>query len=262
MSQPVICFGQQPNGFFPKRLLIAKIDTAKRLASELGGRVVHFYHDSDHDYRETVTVLKDVEGREERLNFTQENKVQKKYSPLYAKRIPAGWQEEVRRRLPRFVRKEIGDLFASVQAQTAGDFCFQMYAKLGLFEGMEVMRSSDPAFREKASDLTEGFADVTYEGEIVRARWMDGKLSLHQGGDQYLSLPDQPIEKRQKNPHRNNRFAWMQSVIGCTHYVYGKGEAAYMDFSKYPGITFVARDEIADEDDSWIEPLVPLPEPQ
>lgn len=258
MSQPVICFGQQPNGFFPKRLLIAKIDTTKRLAAELGGKAVYFYHDSDHDYRETVTVLRDVEGREERLNFTQENKVQKKYSPLYAKRIPAGWQEEIRRRLPRFVRKEIGDLFASIEAKTAGDFCLEMYTRMGQFEGVEVVRSSDRAVREAAMDLTEGFADVAYEGEIVRARWTDGKLSLHQGGDQYLSLPDQPIEKGQKNPHRDDRFNWMQSVIGCTHYVYGHGEAAYMDFTKYSGVTFIARDEIADENDSWIEPLVSL----
>jgi len=233
---------------------VAKIDAARRVQKELGGRIVFFYHDSDHDYRETVTILKDVEGREERLNFTQENKIQKKYSPLYAKRIPDGWQEEMRRRLPRFMRRELGDLFASVEAKMVADFCLEMYEQLGLLEGIEVRRSSDPSFRETALDLTEGFADVMHEHEIVRARWKDAILTLHEGGEKYVTLPDQPIEKKQKNPHRDDRFAWMQSVIHCTHYVYGKGEAQYLDFAKFPDVVFIPRDEIGDPDLAWTEP--------
>ena len=89
MSSPTICFGQQPCGFFPKRFLVAKINTARRLKQELGGKIVFFYHDSDADYRETITVLKDRQnGAEVRLNFTQENKLQKKFSPLYFKESP------------------------------------------------------------------------------------------------------------------------------------------------------------------------------
>ena len=37
MSAPIICFGQQPCGFFPKRFLFAKIVTARRLQREIGG---------------------------------------------------------------------------------------------------------------------------------------------------------------------------------------------------------------------------------
>jgi len=44
--QPVICFGQQPCGFFPKRFLAAKIQTARRLQQEIGGEIVFFLHDS------------------------------------------------------------------------------------------------------------------------------------------------------------------------------------------------------------------------
>ena len=55
---PVICFGQQPCGFFPRRFLFAKIQTARRLQQELGGEIVFFYHDSDHDPRETRTLLR------------------------------------------------------------------------------------------------------------------------------------------------------------------------------------------------------------
>ena len=81
ITAPIICFGQQPCGFFPKRFLVAKIRTAQALQKEIGGQVVFFYHDSDADYRETITVMKDRStGAEVRLNFTQENKIQKKFS--------------------------------------------------------------------------------------------------------------------------------------------------------------------------------------
>jgi hypothetical protein len=40
-AEPVIAFGQQPCGFFPRRFLVAKIRTAPRLQVELGGRVVY-----------------------------------------------------------------------------------------------------------------------------------------------------------------------------------------------------------------------------
>ena len=39
-AAPVICFGQQPCGFFPRRFLYAKFQTARRLQAELGGEIV------------------------------------------------------------------------------------------------------------------------------------------------------------------------------------------------------------------------------
>ena len=85
---PVICFGQQPCGFFPRRFLVAKIQTARRLQAELGGEIVFFYHDSDHDPRETQTILRHRTTREPAtLNFAFANKVQRKFSPLYLKRV-------------------------------------------------------------------------------------------------------------------------------------------------------------------------------
>src|SRR3989344_6579170 len=112
-----ICFGQQPNGFFPKRFLVAKINTARALQKDIGGKIIFFYHDSDADYRETITIMKDrVTGQEVRLNFTQENKLQKKHSPLYLKRMPKGWKEEILKQLPRFINKELMDIFKSTDA--------------------------------------------------------------------------------------------------------------------------------------------------
>nr|MDQ2660188.1 S1 RNA-binding domain-containing protein [Verrucomicrobiota bacterium] len=88
MSSPVICFGQQPCGFFPRRFLYAKFQTARRLQEEIGGEIVFFYHDSDHDPRETTTILHERHtGKLQRLNFTFANQIQKQFSPLYAKRV-------------------------------------------------------------------------------------------------------------------------------------------------------------------------------
>lgn len=252
--EPVICFGQQPCGIFPKRFLVAKIATARELQQKLGGKIIFFYHDSDHDYRETITVLRDKRtGVVERLNFEQENKLQKKYSPLYLKRIPAGWQAATARRLHRFVDRPLIEAFTAVQAQTVADFCLQLYQKLGLLDNITIVRSSDHAVRSQAIDLPDDyFADVSHEGEVVRARVNGGKLFLHRGGDEYLTLPSQPITKVQMNPNSEQRFAWMQSVVHCTHYVYGQGEGEYLDKEQLAGVTLVARADIPDANLAWI----------
>lgn len=246
----VICFGQQPCGFFPKRFLVAKINTAKKLRGEIGGRIVFFYHDSDADYRETITIMRDKNtGQEARLNFTQENKIQKKFSPLYAKRVPAGWKEEILKQLPRFADKSLIDVFSSADGKTVADFCLEMYKKMGLLDGIEVIRSSDREFRMKAPDLAEDFfADVQYQNELVRAQMINGKLMLHEGGDKYITLPDEIIGRHQKSAGRDRRFAWMQSVINCTHYIYGEGEKEYLDVSPFPDITFIDREKIENPD--------------
>lgn len=254
MSTPIICFGQQPNGILPKRFLIAKINTAKKLQKEIGGKIVFFYHDSDADYRETITTFIDPDTRKEaRLNFTQKNKIQKKFSPLYAKEIPEGWQEETARKLPRFVSKEVVEIFKKVTGKNAADFCLEMYQKLGLLDGIEIMRSSDRTFRENASDLQEFYCDVRYEGEIVRAKHEGSKLTLHEGGGKYLDLPlPYRIEKWQKNPARDERFSWMQSVIHATHYVTGASEGVYLKKEDFSNVEFVPREEVSDSSLAYI----------
>lgn len=257
-----ICFGQQPCGFFPKRFLVAKINTARTLQKKIGpdasagtgGKIVFFYHDSDADYRETITAMKDRRtGAEVRLNFLQPNKIQKKFSPLYAKSIAPGWKQEILKQLPRFVDQPLIDLFSSVNAETAADFCLKMYGRLGLLAGIEVLKSGDRNFREKALDLQEYFADVEYQGEIVRAQLIDGKLQLHEGGGKYMVLPDQKIEKWQKSPARDERFKWMQSMINCTHYIYGESEKEYLKFDEFPEVKFIERDEIDNPNYAWLD---------
>jgi hypothetical protein len=253
--EPIIAFGQQPCGFFPRRFLIAKIRTARRLQAQLGGRVVFFCHDSDHDPRETRTILRHrATGERAPLNFAVATKIQRKYSPLYVKRIAPEWHGTTLRQLPNYVDGPVIELFEKTSAETVADFCLAMYRRMRWLEGIEVARSSDPALRRRACEVDDFFVDVRYEGEIVRARMRDGVLQLHAGGDTVITLPAAAFTKEQISPTRDSRLRWMQSVIGCTHYVTGAGEQAYLRQEEASQITFVQRDEIDRSDEAYTEP--------
>jgi hypothetical protein len=253
VSEPIICFGQQPCGFFPKRFLRAKIVTARRLQREMGGEIVFFFHDSDHDPRETTTVLRERRtGREHAFNFHFANKIQKEFSPLYVKRLLPDWQAKMARQLPGYVGPDLVEHFKAVKAAKAADFCRDLYSRMGLLDGIRIERSSDPQFRKRAAAVDDYFVDATWEGEIVRARWRDGKLLLHKGADRYIELPAQTFGADQISPTRDTRLRWMQSVIRCTHYVAGAGEREYLNEADAPGVVFVQRDEISDSGLAYI----------
>ena len=251
-AAPIICFGQQPCGFFPRRFLVAKFQTARRLQSEIGGEIVFFCHDSDHDPRETQTILRHRKTDEPAtLNFAFENKVQRKWSPLFLKRIPAGWQANTARQLGAHVEPQWVEAFKQVQATNVADFCLEMYRRMGLLDGIRVVRSSDPAVRRAGCDVTDFFVDVPYSGEIVRARWLDGAPKLHEGGESYVTLPGCEFTKEQVTPTRDTRLRWMQTVLHCTHYIAGAGEQAYLRKEDAPEITFVNRDAIDRSDEAY-----------
>lgn len=254
-AEPVIAFGQQPCGFFPRRFLVAKIRSARELRAQIGGRVVFFFHDSDHDPRETRTILRHrTTGEPASLNFSVANKIQRKFSPLYLKTIAAGWQERTARQLPNYVDTPLVDLFRGVSADTVANFCLEMYRRLGWLDGIEVTRSSDPAVRRRACAVSEFFVDVPYEGEIVRARAREGGLELHAGGDAFVTLDARAFAKEQISPARDTRLRWMQSVLGCTHYVAGAGEQAYLRHEDAREIVFVRREEIERPDEAYTVP--------
>jgi len=247
MGEAVICFGQQPCGFFPKRFLYAKISTARRLQKEVGGEIVFFFHDSDHDPRETVTTLLDRQtGREDSLNFQFVNKIQKQFSPLYAKRVAPEWQAKAARQLPNYVVPQLVKHFKAIEPSSVAAFCHDMYARMGLLDGLRVERSGDPEFRKRAIQIDDYFVDVPWEGEIVRARHRDGKLLLHKGAGRFIELPFQEYSPAQISPARDTRLRWMQSVIGCTHYVAGASERQYLNERETPHVIFVQREEISD----------------
>jgi hypothetical protein len=252
--EPIIAFGQQPCGFFPRRFLVAKIRTARRLQAQVGGRIVFFCHDSDHDPRETQTILRHrATGDPARLNFAVASKLQRKFSPLYVKRIAPDWQGKTVRQLPNYVDGRLIDLFRTTSAETVADFCLEMYRRMRVLDGIEVARSSDPALRRRACEVSEFFVDVPYEGEIVRARVGDGVLRLHAGGESFLTLPATVFTKEQISPTRDTRLRWMQSAIGCTHYVTGASEHAYLRRDDAPHVAFVRRDEIERSDEAYTE---------
>ncbi|HEY3853570.1 MAG TPA: hypothetical protein VGO67_04160 [Verrucomicrobiae bacterium] len=254
MNSPIICFGQQPCGFFPKRFLFAKIQTARRLQSEIGGEIVFFFHDSDHDPRETKTTLRHRKTNEPaHLNFAFENKVQRKFSPLNLKKIPVGWQEKTALQLPNYIDHPLIEIFQKINETNIADFCIEMYRRLGLLNGVRVVRSSDPAVRRVACDIADFFADVPYAGEIVRARYSGESLKLHEGGDQFITLPLTQFSREQISPTRDTRLRWMQSVLHCTHYIAGAGEQAYLRKEDAPEINFLVRDAIDRSDEAYVE---------
>jgi hypothetical protein len=255
MSQsPIICFGQQPCGIFPKRFLVGKMLAARRLQREIGGEIVFFYHDSDHDPRETRTLLRHRKNGEAfEINFTFANKLQRKYSPLFLKRVLADWKEKTALQLPAFVDRKWVEAFRECSAANVAEFCREMYQRMGLIEGMQIERSSDVAFREAACEIGEFFVDVPYEGEIVRARNMEGELKLHEGGEAYLTLPRVEFGKRQISPTRDSRLTWMQSVIHCTHYVCGASEREYMKKEDAREIVYLDRDKIDRPHEAYVE---------
>ena len=253
-TAPVICFGQQPCGFFPKRFLVAKIETARRLQAEIGGEIVFFYHDSDHDPRETRTILRHrTTNNPAQLNFAFGNKVQRKFSPLFLKRIPPDWQSKTALQLPNYVGHGLIDVFKRMSAANAADFCLEMYRGMGLLEGIRIVRSGDAAVRRAACDIEDFYVDIPYENEMVRARLEGGNFKLHEGGDSFVTVPATPFTKEQISPTRDSRLRWMQSVVHCTHYVAGLGERAYLHPDETPEITFVTRDEIERSDEAWTE---------
>ncbi|MDB6093810.1 MAG: hypothetical protein JWM32_1372 [Verrucomicrobia bacterium] len=254
MSSPIICFGQQPCGFFPRRFLYAKFVTARRLQAEIGGEIVFFLHDSDHDSRETQTTLRHRKTDEPMtFNFTFVNKIQRKWSPLFAKCSPADWQVNTARQLPAWVAPQWVEAFKQVQSTNVADFCLEMYRSMGLLEGVRVVRSGDPTVRANACAISDFFVDVSYQGETARARMFDDGLKLHEGGASYVTLPATDFAKTQVSPTRDSRLRWMQSVIHCTHYIAGAGEQAYLNKADAPEITFVNRDPIDRSDEAYTD---------
>jgi hypothetical protein len=254
MTAPRICFGQQPCGFLPRRYLAAKVSTARRLQAELGGEIVFFLHDSDHDPRETQTTLRLRRTGEPRtLNFTFENRLQRKFSPLYAKRVPPGWSANIGRQLPAFVDSRLVEAFKGVQGAFVADFCLEMYRRMGLLDGIRVVRSGDPEVRRRACDVGDFFVDVPHGGETVRARFAGGALQLDEGGGSFVALPSVSFEKSQISPARDARLRWMQSVVQCTHYVMGAGEQGYLRREDAPEVTYVIREAIDRPDEAFCE---------
>src|SRR4029077_8530258 len=118
-------------------------------------------------------------------------------------RVLAEWQTNLARQLPNYLTPEFVDHFKAVRASSVAEFCQEMYARMGLLDGMRVERSSDPDFRKQATPVEDYFVDVSWEGEIVRARHRQGRLLLHKGANRQVELPSQPYDATQLSPARD-----------------------------------------------------------
>lgn len=257
---PIICIGQQPNGILPKRFFMAKLETARKLQEKIGGKIVWFCHDSDHDYRETKTSIPSAQhptGSVD-INFPFANKLQRQFTPLAHKSVNKEEMQTIRETLRHLTSTEVLNAYDAVEAKNASEFCIQMYEEMDLLKDVSVVRSSDPEFRKKAE--TQGFPDgyfydTIYEGELVRAELHEGRMRLHKGGELYWDLgdaPDLPVAEA-INPGRDRRFMWMQSVIKCTHYITGKSEQEYLKKVRIENPPeFIVREKIENQDLAWI----------
>ena len=168
----------------------------------------------------------------------------------------ADWQSNTVRQLPAYVDPALADLVCQTRADNVADFCLEMYSRMGLLDGVQIVRSSDPAVRRTACGVPDFFADLPYENETVRARLQDGVPRLHEGGNSYLTLPlAAPVTPECISPTRDTRLRWMQSVVRCTHYVAGAGEKAYLHPEETPEITFLEREAIERSDEAFIGPV-------
>jgi len=179
--------------------------------------------------------------------------VQRKFSPLYLKRVRADWHAKTALQLPAYVDKHWVEVFRKVTVSTVAEFCLEMYRQMGLLEHVRVARSSDPAFRRAACEVPDFFVDAPYEGEIVRARFINNELKLHKGGDSYETLSPMHFTKEHISPTRDTRLCWMQSVLHCTHYVAGASEQDYLRRDDAPEITYLNRDPIERSDEAYTE---------
>ncbi len=134
VTSPIICFGQQPCGIFPRRFLYAKIRTARRLQGEIGGEIVFFYHDSDHDPRETITILRDLRsGTEHPDQFQIREQAAASVFSALCQTGPAGMAGADRAATSRTLSRTRWSIASNkVEAKNVADFCLEMYRHLGL----------------------------------------------------------------------------------------------------------------------------------
>jgi len=260
--EPVICFGQQPNGFLPKRFFYAKILKARKLQKDIGGSMVFFLHDSDHDPRETQTKIRSDEYKEgyATFNFRIDDRITRRWSPLAIKEFNPKSMDWIRKKVRDILPSDVFENLNGIKTTNVTRFCMEVYKRMGLLDEMEIVSSHYPGFRKKA-DLSEfgngdGFYfDTEYEGRTVRAEICEGTLRLHHGGQHYTKIREVESGDLLKTPEcispgRDRRFHWMNSVIGCTHYVAGNEEMKYLSGIK--GIKIIRREQISDPGFAWI----------
>ena len=229
--EPVIAFGQQPCGFFPRRFLVAKIRTARRLQAEIGGRIVFFCHDSDHDPRETRTDPAPSHDRTSRRSSTSPSRASSSASSRRStpSASPPDWHARTLLQLANYVDRPVIDVFRKTSAETVSDFCLEMYRAHGPARrrSTSCARAIRRCGAAPATWTTSSWTCRTRARSSARA-CATARCSCTRAATSTLTLPATAFAKEQISPTRDTRLRWMQSVIHCTHYVAGAGEQRYL----------------------------------
>ena len=98
--------------------------------------------------------------------------------------------------------------------------------------------------------------EVAHKG-LTELRLVDSmherKALMAERADAFIALPAQSFTPEQVSPARDTRLKWMQSVVQCTHYIAGAGEAQYLRREDAPEITYVNRDVIDRSDEAYTD---------
>ena len=166
-ATPVICFGQQPCGFFPRRFLFAKISDGpaapgrdrRRDRLLLPRQRPRLPRDPDH-----AAPPQDRRAVPAQFRLRQPDPAQV-LAALPQARL-ARLARQHRRTSCRPTSTAAGSRRSATSPPTnVADFCLEMYRRMGLLEGIRVARSSDPAFRRAACDV-----DDYYRRRALRGR--------------------------------------------------------------------------------------------
>jgi len=184
-------------------------------------------HDSDHDPRETQTILRDRRtGAAVLLNFPFENKLQRKFSPLFLKRVPAGWRDHTARQLPVYVEEPWVDAFRTNPASTVAGFCSKWYQRMACSTASE---SCARAIRPFAAP--PAMSRTSLSTFLIKARSCARGRPPALGGCTRAARPTlisrSPNLRRNRLAHPRHAPA-LDAIRGALHhYVAGPGEQAY-----------------------------------
>lgn len=230
MEKPIVCLSEQLSSFLPTKSLVRRIDAAKSLASRVGGKTILFIWDSWH--RGTAETV--LPGNR-RISFEYYNNLQRDYTPFYLKNLDPVWWNRAKSKLDGIVPGKIINVLDNIKEDTAGNFCLKAYKKLGFLDNLEVVRSSDPEIRKKAKMFEDFYVEVSYKGEIVRARYTNRGFVLESNPPVEIYKTD--VVPGMVTPPDEKRFEWMDSIVSPSHYILGEKER--VKESDFPWISFV-----------------------
>ena len=255
MSAPVICFGQQPCGFFPRRFLAAKICTARRLqARDRRGDRLFLPRQRPRPAGDADHPAPPQDRRAARPQLRLREQAPAQVVPALPQAGPAGVARADGAPASGLCRPALGRGLQRVQCADVADFCLEMYRAHGAAGG-HPRRPLERPGRSGARPATSRNTSSTCPTRGDGAGPVRRRRSAPARGRRFI--PDLP---RVRFEHGTNQpdpglaaFAGCNRSSHCTHYVTGAGEQAYLRPADAPEVTFVHRDTIERSDEAYTD---------